>query len=158
MQTGFPKLPDDHGASSLFEWMYQVKAAELGLNWENTTAKEVKEFSRFWSSNVAIKLWQVIGRLQQSRGPLDSMSHIFHIWTACRLDTVVQCKRSRCGRFFFTGKSASKYCQSNCRRQDIAEQYDTDAYREKKRLAMRRRRAALKALKKPKSNAKRRDR
>ena len=158
MKTGFPKLPDDHGASSLFEWLYEVKARELGLNPENTKAKEVQEFRKFWSREVAAKLWEVIGCLYRSDSALDSMSHILHIWAACRLDRVARCKRSRCGRLFLAGKSTMKYCHSECRQQDMAEQYDTDAYREKKRLAMRRRRAALKALRGAKSNANRRNR
>lgn len=158
MKAGFPKLPDDHYASSLFEWLYQVKARELGLNPENTKAKEVQEFRKFWSREVAAKLWEVIGCLYRSDSALDSMSHILHVWAACRLDRVAQCKRSQCGRFFLAGKSTTTYCHSKCRQQDIAEQYDTDAYREKKRLAMRRRRAALKVLRGAKSNANRRNR
>lgn len=124
---------------------------------ENTTAKEVKEFSSFWFRDVAPNLWKVIGRLQQSGSPLDSMRDILHIWEACGLDRVARCKRSGCGRFFLSGNRARKYCHSKCRQQDIAEQYDTDAYREKKRLAMRRRRAALKALRNAKSVATRRN-
>jgi len=158
MKAGFPKLPDDHCASSLFEWLYEVKARELGLNPENTKAKEVQEFRKFWSREVAAKLWKVIGCLYRSDSALDSMSHILHVWAACRLDRVAQCKRSRCGRFFLAGKSTMKYCHSECRHRDIAEQYDTNVYREKKRLAMQRRRAALKALRGAKSNANRRNR
>jgi hypothetical protein len=158
MKAGFPKLPDDHGASSLFEWLYQVKARELGLNPENTTAKGTKEFSSFWFREVAPKLWKVIWSLRRSDSALDSMSHILHIWAACRLDRVAQCKRSRCGRFFLAGKSTMKYCHSECRHRDIAEKYDTNVYREKKRLAMQRRRAALKVLRGAKFNANRRDR
>src|ERR1700693_406181 len=100
MKAGFPKLPDDHSASSLFEWLYQVKARELGLNPENTKAKEVQEFRKFWSREVAAKLWEVIGCLHRSDSALDSMSHILHIWAACRLDRVARCKRLRCGGFF----------------------------------------------------------
>jgi hypothetical protein len=159
MKTGFPKLPDDQSALSLFEWLYQVKAGELGLNTENNTATEVKEFSSFWFRDIAPKLREVIGCLyHQSNSPLISMYEILHIWAACNLDRVAQCKRSRCGRFFLSGKSATKYCHSKCRQQDIAEQYDTDAYREKKRLAMRTSRESLKKLREAKSNAKRRQR
>jgi hypothetical protein len=158
MKTGFPKLPDDHGAPRLFEWLYEVKARELGLNLEDTTTKEVKEFSSFWWRDVANNLWKVIGGMQQSHSPLDSISDILYIWAACRLDRVAQCKRTRCGRFFLSGKKTKKYCQSKCRQQDAAEQYDTDAYREKKKLAMRRRRAALRALREAKPRAKRRHR
>jgi hypothetical protein len=158
MKTGFPKLPDGHDASSIFEWLFEVKATELGLDTKNTKAKEVQEFRRFWSREVAAKLWEVIGCLYRSDSPWDSMSHMLHIWAACRLDRVAQCKRSRCRQFFLSGKSTTKYCQSKCRQQDIAEQYDTDVYREKKKLAMRRRRAALKALREAKSRTKRRSR
>jgi hypothetical protein len=159
MKAGFPKLPDDHGASSLFEWLYQVKARELGLNPENTTAKETKEFSSFWFRDVAPKLREVIGCLYyQGNSPLFSMHEILHIWAACGLDKVAQCKRSQCGRFFFSSKSTQMYCDAKCRQKDAVEQYDTDEYREKKRLAMQRRRAALKALRGAKSNANRRDR
>lgn len=158
MKTGFPKFPDGHDASSIFEWLFEVKATELGLNPENTKAKEVQEFRRFWSREVAAKLWEVIGCLYRSGSPWDSMSNMLHIWAACRLDRITRCKRSRCGRFFFSGKSTTKYCGAKCRQQDIVEQYDTDAYREKKRLAMRRRRAALKALRDAKSSAKRQKR
>ena len=159
MKTGFPKLPDDHEASSLFEWIYQVKAGELGLNPENTTANEVKEFSSFWFRDIAPKLWDIIGCLYyQSSSPLVSMHEILHIWAACELDSVAKCKRSQCGRFFLKGKSAKKYCDSDCRRQDVEEQYDTDAYRVKKKQAMRSRRAAKKAQRAAKSKAKRRNR
>ncbi len=158
MKTGFPKFPDGHNAPSIFEWLFEVKATELGLNPENTKAKEVQEFRRFWSREVAAKLWEVIGCLYPSGSPWDSMSTMLHIWAACRLDRVAQCKRSRCGRFFLSGKSTTKYCCSKCRQQNIAEQYDTDVYREKKRLAMRRRRAALKALREAKPHTKRRSR
>ena len=158
MKTGFPKLPDDHGASHLFEWAYEVKAAELGLNPQNTTAKDVKEFNRFWYREIAFKMRDVIQCMQGSGSPIDSMSDILHIWAACRLDKVAQCKLSQCGRFFFSRKSTMKYCEAKCRQQDIAEQYDTDAYREKKRLAMRRRRSALNALREAKSHAMRRKR
>ena len=153
MKTGFPKFPDGHNAPSIFEWLFEVKATELGLNPENTKAKEVQEFRRFWSREVAAKLWEVIGCLYPSGSPLDSMTSMLHIWAACGLDKVAQCKRSQCGRFFFSSKSTQKYCDAKCRQKDVGEQYDTDEYREKKKLAMRRRRAALKVLRKAKFNA-----
>jgi hypothetical protein len=153
MKTGFPKFHDGHDASSIFEWLFEVKVTELGLNPENTKAKEVQEFRSFWSREVAAKLWEVIGRMYGSSSPWDSMSNMLHIWAACRLDKITQCKRSQCGRFFFSSKSTPKYCDAQCRQKDVGERYDTDEYREKKKLAMRRRRAALKALREAKFNA-----
>jgi len=153
MKTGFPKFPDGHDASSIFEWLFEVKATELGLNPENTKAKEVQEFRRFWSREIAAKLWEVIGCLYGSSSPWDSMSNMLQVWAACRLDKIVQCKRSQCGRFFFSNKSTSKYCDAKCRQKDVVEQYDTDEYRERKKLAMRRRRAALKSLREAKFKA-----
>lgn len=153
MKTGFPKFPDGHHAPSIFRWLFEVKATELGLNPENTKAKEVQEFRRFWSRGVAAKLWEVIGCLYPSGSPWHSMSDMLHIWTACGLDKVAQCKRSQCGRFFFSSKSTQKYCDAKCRQKDAVEQYDTDEYREKKKLAMQRRRAALKVLREAKFNA-----
>ena len=150
MKTGFPKFPDGQDALSIFKWLFEVKATELGLNPENTTAKEVQEFSRFWSGEVAVKLWEVIGCLYPSGSPSDSMSNMLHIWAACGLDKVAQCKRSQCGRFFFLSKSTQKYCDAKCRQKDVVEQYVTDEYREKKKLAMRIRRAALKVLREAK--------
>lgn len=153
MKTGFPKFPDGHDAPSIFEWLFEVKAKELGLNPENTKAKEVQEFRRFWSREIAAKLWEVFGCLYRSDSPWISMSNMLHICAACGLDKVAQCKRSECGRFFFSSKSTAKYCDAECRQKDVVEQYDTDEYREKKKLAMRRRRAALKVLREAKFNA-----
>ena len=153
MKTGFPKFPDGHYASSIFEWLFEVKATELGLNPENTKSKEVQEFSRFWSREVAAKLWKAIGCLYRSDSASASMSNLLHVWAACGLDKVAQCKRPQCGRFFFSNKSSAKYCDAKCRQNDVVEQYDTDEYRERKKLAMRRRRAALKSLREAKFKA-----
>ena len=150
MNIDLPKLPDNHGLNSFFSWLYEVKAVELGLDPQDATAKGVQEFSSFWYREVAPKMWEVIQCLQKQSSPMDYLRDNLYLWSACGLDKVAQCKRSACGRFFFLSKRAQKYCNPKCREQDKEEQYDTDAYREEKKLAMRRRRAALKALREAK--------
>jgi hypothetical protein len=137
----------------MFEWLFEVKATELGINAEEKQAKGAMEFRAFWSREIASKLWEMIGCLQRGESPWDSMSDMFHLWAACGLDKVVRCKRTACGRFFFSNKQNRKYCDPKCREQDREEQYDTAAYREEKKLAMRRRRAAVKTLKDAKLKA-----
>jgi hypothetical protein len=153
MKTGFPKFPDEYYASSIFEWLFEVKARELGLDQALATAKEVKAFRDFWSLEAAPKVWDAIGCLQRSESPWDSMSDMLHLWAACGLDKVVRCKRTACGRFFFSSKQNQKYCDPKCREQDREQRYDTATYREEKKQAMRRRRAAIKALRNAKLKA-----
>jgi hypothetical protein len=119
----------------------------LVKNWLNDTSARNK-LRKAWTGLKpkieTVLSWQegVVG------GPYLALLVYLELWKAGRLDRLRQCANERCGRVFFARTGIQTHCTRKCLKDKITASYDTDEYREKKKLAARRARKARKALEK----------
>jgi hypothetical protein len=139
--SGGPE-PDPVGFGSL-----ERNAHWLVKNWLNEPSARNK-LRKAWSG-LKPKIETVLSwREGVVAGPYLALLVYMELWKAGRLDRLRRCANERCGRVFFARTGIQTHCTRKCLKDKIVASYDTEEYREKKKLAARRARRARKALEK----------
>jgi hypothetical protein len=79
-------------------------------------------------------------------GPYLALLVYMQLWNAGKLGHLRRCAYEPCGRIFFARTGRQTHCSRKCLKAKIVASYDTDSYRERKKLAIRRARTARKAM------------